>query len=233
MTVAEYKSAIAINGFDEFPKALWDGMVTMESFIDYQKCDNDLKIHLVTVSLNRNFSAAGGYEVLTDHYWLLKNFLASHNGDLVKPWLTKPISESIQMIVGDDHFSKYIIGTSFMFGVIEFYAKYLLGYRPNEGNSFDKAFHETFRAMTIEGAFIKLKKTNTGLARLLNKVDELSKNRLKEFGIDSKGWNMPTIAERLAWYRSQMLHGEQHSYYSIGKYLCVLYMLLHLTHRPS
>lgn len=228
MNLAQYQSLILQNGFDEYPACLYDGIILMESFIDYNACDNELKIHLATVSLNRNFSATDGHEVLTDQYWLLNNFLKCYQTDLIRPWLSQPIKEAITMIVSDDHFSKYIIGTTFMFGIIEFYAKYLIGYRPDEANTFDEAFHKRWKEMSIGQAINKLKKSKSNIAPYLNRIDKLSQKRLQDSKLEVKGWTQPAIAERLSLYRNFMLHGQSHNHYSIGKYLCILYMLFYL-----
>lgn len=231
MNLGEYESIAQQNGFDEYPTSLHNGIILMESFINYDVCENELKIHLVTVSLNRNFSVTDGHEVLTDQYWLLQNFLKSYKKDLIRPWLSQPIKEAIEMIIGHDHFSKYIIGTTFMFGIMEFYAKYMIGYRPDEANTFDETFHKPWKEMSIGQAINKLKKSKLDVARYLNRIDNLSLARLKAINLEAKHWTQPTIAARLTIYRNFMLHGQSHSHYSIGKYLSLLYMLFNLCNK--
>lgn len=129
MTLSDYKASISVNNFDEFPEWLGPGITSMEPLIDYSETDKELKIYMVTVSLNRNFSSTDGHEVLTDHYWLIENFMDSYKKYLVKPWLTETIREAINMIISTEAFTKYLIGTIFMFGIIKLYAKHMLGYR--------------------------------------------------------------------------------------------------------
>jgi hypothetical protein len=227
MTLDEYHKIIAINGFEETPWVLRPSMVMMESFIIYAETEIDLKIHLAKVVLCRNFSATGNGEVLTDHEWFIRQFLSSYENDLVKRWVTKPIRDAMNMILSGDTFSKGILGTTFMFGIVEFYIKYFLGWDPF-GKSFFDEYHQPFRSMTISQAVNKLKKTETYIAKSLNEIDNQNLKRLKERDIKIKGWVTPRISERLSTARNPMLHGEHHGFYDMGKYLCMIYILLYL-----
>lgn len=238
MTIAEYRNCIETNGFIEEPIAIWGGMVKLEDFVNYSEADIDLKIHLTEMVLKRNFSPVDGHMVLMEQFWLSEQFLKSYKEDYVRPWLTDTIREAMTMIGSREIFTKYIIGTTFMFGVIEFHAKYLLGWRPMEHDVFDNIHHDAYRKMAIGPAITKLRKTKFPVAKSLGKIDKYATEYIREANhrravsgqkkIVIGRWTMPNVAERLAFYRNAMLHGESHSNYSVGVYLCILYMLFHL-----
>lgn len=233
MTIQDYTSSAIEKGFDEHPFVIYGGITEMKDFVDYEDADIDLKIHLAKVILCRNFSPAGGYCVLSDHNWFIENFLKHFEADPVRPWLSDTIKESIEMILSEAIYTTQITGTTFMFGVVEFYAKYLLGWRPMEADFFDEETHGHFRRMSLSEAINKLKKGDNQLAKELHYVDRQSTNRLKEVLIEEKRWVAPRIADRLRMARNPMLHGENHSFSHIGKYLCMLYILFYLCGEKS
>lgn len=228
MTIEYYISKAKERGFEEHPYSIYGGITELKHFILYQKTDIDLKIHLAKIILCRNFSPAGGYCVLSDHNWFIEEFLKEYKADPVRPWLTDTLRESMEMILSDEVFTKQIIGCTFIFGVVEFYAKYLLGWRPLDADLFDKSAHGPYREMTLSVAINKLMKGGTELARILKYLDKQSVGRLKEVMIEEKRWVMPRIADRLRIARNPMLHGEHHNFTHIGKYLCMLYILFNL-----
>jgi hypothetical protein len=228
MTLAEYKIAADEKRFEEHPYGIYAGIAELKHFVPYMESDIDLKIHLAKIILCRNFSPAGGYCVLSDHDWFIEQFLKMYSDDPIRPGSGHAIKEAMQMILSEEIFTKQIIGSTFMFGVVEFYSKHLLGWRPMEADFFDKKAHGPFREMTLSDAIMKLKKTNTELALVLRYIDNQSVRRLKEVTIEEKRWVKPRIADRLRIARNPMLHGEHHNFSHIGKYLCMLYILFYL-----
>lgn len=228
ITIDQYKELAIKSGFEEYPYVITGSEPSLKSFVDFANADIDLKIYLTKLILRRNFSPAGGYEVLTDHDWLLDCFLRGFETDLIKPWISSTIKEAMEMILHGDIFTKNIMATSFMFGVIEFYAKSLLGWKAYEADFFDRDFHKKYRELPIGQALNKLKKQNTSLAKDLSEIDKYAIDRLKERKIKEKRWVIATISDRLTIARNTMLHGENHSFHSIGKYLLSIYMLFHL-----
>lgn len=228
MTIQQYKIIAEEVGFEEYPHAITGNEPSLKSFVDFDKADIDLRIYLTKLIMCRNFSPAGGYEVLTDHVWLLDCFSREFETDLIKPWISNTIKEAFEMILHGDVFTKNIMATSFMFGVIEFYTKSLLGWKVYEADFFDKDFHKKYRELPIGQAINKLKKQNNSLAKDLSEIDKYAVRRLKERNIKEQRWIIATIADRLTIARNTMLHGENHSFHSIGKYLLSIYMLFHL-----
>jgi hypothetical protein len=139
--------------------------------------------------------------------------------------------------MSDQPFTKKIIGTTFMFGVLEFYAKYKLGFRPLDYNFFDARKKEYIKQLTpvvkqndlsIKWAFEYLQKQSLPVSKALNNIDYFTIKRLSEADIPSKNWTQHKIADRLALARNPMLHVELHCFYDKGEYLLMLYILFHL-----
>jgi len=221
-------------GFDEHPHVITGTESSLEGFIDFEVVDLDTKLHIVKIVLCRNFSPAGGYEVLTDHIWLIREFLRLYDGDIIRPWCTTAIKKSLLMALDDDIFSNSAPAANYLFGIVEYNAKILLGWKPFEMDFFDDEYHRPFREMSLGQAIIRLKKTNSLLAKVLNYIDSFCKQRMKEFyeiwgpapGRLIKSTPM-SMSDRLMQARNAMLHGEEYSFSDMSRYLSVLYILFH------
>ena len=227
-TIIDYGKVIDEVGFEEYPYVVTGQDKLLKDFIDYNETDLDLKIHLTKVIICRSFSSTGGIYWPDDVAWFIDNFFKNFEADLIKPWLSETIKEAIKMTTSGETFTKEIFGTTFMFGVVEFYAKYLVGWRPEKFDFFDKRSQDKFRKMYIGDTINKLKKTKTGIAKSLNEIDNHNTQRLKEVEIRGHRWTISKIADRLSLSRNTMLHGENHSFYDKGRYLIMLYILFHL-----
>jgi hypothetical protein len=227
MNIEEYQNKIKEIHFEEFPFVITGTEPLLSEIINYKEANLDLKIYLSELIICRCFPSSGGVYWPSYPEWFIQNFIEEFELDLIKPWITPSIKEAMQMILSGDTFGKGVIATTFMFGIVEFYAKYNLGFNPSITNYFDKK-HTSFREMSISEAIIKLKKTNTGIARSLNYIDKHNCRRIKELEIKEGGWTKAKIAERLLIARNPMIHGENHSFYDKAKYLVMLYILFHL-----
>jgi len=244
LTITDYRAKVLEIGFDEFPLTIYGGEKRFESFIDFSNADPDLRIHLSKVILRRCFSATfGDLTFIWDYNWFIAHFLASYDTDFVKPALTTPIREAFEMINANDPFSKGIMATTFMFGVIEFYVKHELGFRPREHDFFDKAKKDYFRKLftgekkppselTLGMGIELLMQQDTEIAKALRELEHFNIARL-QFRCIQPGtrWIYPELSKRLNLFRNTMLHGESHSFYSAGHYLLALYSLFHLCHQ--
>jgi len=243
MTIEEYKKTIKENLFEEYPYVLTGNELSLQSFINYHETDVDLKIYLCKLIICRCFSPTGGIYWPDNSRWFINNFFNSYQADHLKIWLTCTIKEANEMILGEDTFTKGIIGTTFMFGVVEFYAKYELGFRPNEFDFFDESKKEYFRTilkkrkkyipeLSIGKAFELLQETKTEIAKSLNEIDKHNIERMNEVGKKEKRWVKIKISDRLSLPRNTMLHGENHSFYDKGQFLLMLFILFHF-HRTE
>lgn len=241
MTIEDYKKAIAVNGFDEYP-SLYSGRHLLCKFINYDDADNDLLIYLNVLILCRSYY--GTYTAYFDDVkWFLNKFFKSQQTDIVKPHLTGTIKCAADMILNGDQFTQGIIGTVFMFGILEYYAKNKLGFNPMDYNFFDRKGKQEYirnlqvknkkADLTIKSAFDQLKKTDLPIAAALDEIDEFTSTGLMNAGIHSYGWIVYPIADRLSLARNPMLHGESHSFYNVGSYLLMLYTLFHLYDRKT
>lgn len=228
MRIIDYKKIVNKIGFEEYPSIVTGNEKSLGDFIEFTQTDLDLRIYLTKVIICRCFSSTiSGVLFPKDVNWFIDNFLEIFDEDLAKPWLSGTIREAIKMIRNGDTFTQGLLGTTFMFGIIEFYAKYLLGWRPEKYDFFDKINQDTFRKMYIKDAINKLRKTKTDIANSLNEIDKRNIQRLKNKGTQEERWIIPRIADRLTISRNSMLHGESHSFFSIGKYLVMIYILFH------
>lgn len=225
MTLDEYFEKYRISKFEDDPHLIGISPKLSE-LIDYESADINLKIHLAKVILCRNFDFSGSI-FGDDARGFIESFFSEYDKDLLKPWITVTIKEAASMVLSGETFTKKIIGTTFLFGVIEFYAKYNIGYRPNEFDFFDE-YHTLFRRMSLKNALNKNKALDKEIAISIEDVDSYLNKRLLEFEWDEKRWNRVNIAERLTLARNTMLHGESHAFYGTGQYLLVLYALFHL-----
>jgi hypothetical protein len=225
MTVKEYQQFAKEHRFDEAPSILIPGMSMLEDFVAYEDTDLDLKIHLAKVALIRNFSVTGSCEILTDHSWLIGCFLKEYEQDLIRPWLTPSVRSAMEMIQADDPFSKGLIATTFLFGIIETYSRFLL----EEKEPLDYFNHHelTSDPIGLGNAINKLKKSKLEVGSMLGDIDKINVARLKAFCIEETPRIKARIADRLTIARNAMLHGENHNFFYMGNYLCVLYMLFH------
>lgn len=228
MTVQQYKDEVAKNHFVEFPYFIGGNAQQLSDFVVFDLADYDLKIHLAKVILCRCFSPTGGIYFPFDADWFISNFLKTYERDLTKPWITSAIKMAADMIMSDDTFDKGVIATTFMFGIIEYYAKHKLGFKPLDFDPFDTDNLSKFRNTFIGDAISKLKKTKTAIGKSLTDIDKHNIARLKEFGITEQRFTKARIADRLTLARNTMLHGENHSFYDTGKYLLMLYILFHI-----
>ncbi|NOT73410.1 MAG: hypothetical protein HOP08_00680 [Cyclobacteriaceae bacterium] len=227
MNIEEYRTEAQKVGYREHLTYTVASEQSLESFLDYTNLDLDLKIHLSKVILCRHFMSTGETILPADIYWFIRNFLSEFETDFIKPWISAAVKHTIEMIISGDTFSKQIIGTTFLFGVIEFNIKYRLGYRPEKYHTFDNYYHQQYRRMFLGPALNKLKKTNSLLACDLNEIDQQNIKALKLTGIAEKNFVITRMADRLTFARNIMIHGESHSFYNTGIYLTMIYILFH------
>jgi hypothetical protein len=227
MTIDDYIREAKGHEFIEFPGVIFGNETLLKDFVDFEKADLQLRIYLCEMIICRCFTTPAGIVFPADSEWFISNFFLTYKTDLIKPWVTSAIKDAVEMILSDDTFSKNIIGTTFMFGIVEFYTKHLLGYRPLEMDFFDER-HKEYRKMTIGKAITSLKESDTDIGKSLLRIDKHIENRLKETEIIERRWVKYKIADRLSIARNTMLHGEKHSFYDKGELLALLYILYFL-----
>jgi hypothetical protein len=239
ITIVDFKELIKEKEFEEYPYTISGKETPLSELINYNDTSLELKIYLCKLVIKRCFSPTGGIFWPMDTEWFINNFFVSYESDKLKSWLTATIREAVEMILSEDTFTKGIIGTTFMFGIVEFYAKYELGFRPFEYDFFDDKKKDYFRNITnkkgtkhreisIGTAISLLQEKHIAIANSLNEIDEHNIARLKEFEIEEHRYVFAKISDRLNLARNTMLHGENHSFYDKGELLVMLYILFDL-----
>ncbi|MCW3124557.1 MAG: hypothetical protein JWO03_215 [Bacteroidetes bacterium] len=227
MNIQDYEAKIKELKFQEFPFFITGAERQLGSFIEFEKTDLDLKLRLAKVVICRCFSPTGGIYWPADVDWFITNANTGFERDFNKPWITSTIKRAFEMIMSVDDMTDGVIATTFMFGVIEFYAKTKLGWESYKRDFFDDNYNAPFREMYIGSAIQRVKKTKCDLARSLNEIDKHNERRLKDSGIAEERFTKAKIADRLTLARNTMAHGENHSFYDKGKYLMMLYFLFY------
>ena len=222
MTIDDYKKIIAENGFNEHP-SLNDGKQLLSRFLRYEDADIDLLIYLNVLILCRSY-----YGIYTAYYddvkWFQKGFFKEQQKDFIKPHLTATIALAAKMILHGDPFTEGTLGTTFMFGVLEYYAKSKLSFKPLDYGFFDKKGKKQY----VKKLDVENKKADL----VINSAfDQFTTTGLMNAGLHSHGWILYQISERLRLARNPMLHGETHSFYNVGSYMLMLYSLLYLYDR--
>lgn len=239
MKLGDYNTVIAQNGFEEFPEVLTGNEVLLESFLNYSESDISLKRHLCQMLICRSFPPTGGVILGDDLKWFITGFLDEFKTDLHKPWLTTVITEAIHLVNNTKNLSQRIIGTSFMFTIIESYLKHYLGYRPEEYNFFDKKKKEYLKEhykdqkkvpndITLGQGIEILKAKDLAISNALKEIDDFSIKFLLSREIEQGNWIVSNMTQRLTTIRNAMLHGEISGFYEIGDYLIMTYILFHL-----
>ncbi len=227
LNLTEYKIKIAALGYEEYPLSINGTEILLQEFIDYKAIDSELKFYLTKHIICRCLADEGYVFDPKTALWFIKSFLNEYNTHHPQPWLTNAIKEAISMILSEEVFTKNIIATTFMFGIIEFYAKFNLGFWSDVFLFSDEINQIKFREMTISSAFQRLRKTKKEIAISLNNIDKTIKHNKSLFSSNEEDFFV-SIADRLSNVRNIMLHGENYSYYSEGIYLSLLYILFHL-----
>ena len=169
MHIAQYQKEAKQAGFEAYPLTIHGGEPALGDFIDFYQTTIELKIYLAELILCRCFPATGGIPWYKDADWMIAGFLSIYEKDPVKSFMTEAIREAIEMIQSGEDFTKGVIGTTFMFGILEHYAKYKIGFRPNNFDFFDGPNQRRHRNTFIGDAFNKLKKNKYGHRPLANR----------------------------------------------------------------
>jgi hypothetical protein len=228
MTIRDYRKKAAQLNFEELPLALCGHEPSLYSFVDIDSASKDLKIHLCELMFNRNFPATGGIVLIAEPEWFIRHFFENYSGDIQSPLRSGSIKAAAKAILNSEDRNSALFATYFMFGIVEFYCKRLLGWEPDKYNFHDKAAHSTYRKMTLNDAFNKIKRGKTNLARSINRIDRAVVEQYSDLKISENDWIRYKMVDRLTLARNTMLHGEGNYFSSKGHYLLLIYILFWL-----
>ena len=206
----------------------------INKFIDLQIADLDLKIYLTEVIIYRHFAPIGLFHN-NDVVWFLEYFFNNYEKDLVDAKRTNLVTKGAEMILKDDPFGESTIATVFMFGIIEFYTKFKIGFRPHNFDFFDNNKKEyadnpnkkrkRWDDITLKGALAILTKKNIPISESINRIDKRTLETMKNLSLTEERFIEFKIADRLNTARNAMLHGINLTFYDKGKYMLMLYFL--------
>lgn len=228
MTIRDYRKKAAELNFEEVPIALSGEEPSLYSFVDLDAADTTLKLHLCELLFLRNFPATGGIVLIAEPEWFIRYFFENYKGDVRSPFRSESIKSAAKAILNREDHNLAIFGTCYMYGIIEFYCKRILGWEPDRYNFHDNAAHVKYRSMTLNEAFIKLKRGNTNLARSLNRIDKKVVELYQKLKIPEGGWIRYRMVDRLILARNTMLHGEGNYFSNKGHYMLLIYILFWL-----
>jgi len=211
----------------EYPSSVTVGLYPLlPDIVNLEEANLELLRHLAGVILCRCFPFTGGIN-FDEPRWLLTHFLTLYKQDVVRPWLTDTIKRAIERILSENVFTDNLIGTTFMFGILEFYAKQKLSGRSLPVHSFEETKDED-KFLSLEFALKELQKKELLLSLALCKIDNDMNSILKRWEIQENEWTKYSLAARVSKARNDMLHGNKHMYYTMGEYMAMLYALFHL-----
>lgn len=227
ITLDDYRSVAQEYGYSEELTYVAANLPELGKFLDFNMLTLDVKVHLAKVVICRHFEATGGVVLTDDVNWFIDGMRGEFREHLIQPWLTSAVDTAFKLIINHDNLGEVVVGTTFMFGVVEHYAKYRLGYRAEGPTSSTRADIERFRTMTIESAFGRLRKQTYPIALDISFIDKYHISDLKEAGIKESDRVHARMERRLAIARNSMVHGESHNHYHMGLYTMMIYALFH------
>lgn len=235
-TIEDYQKKIKEIGFIEYPTViLGDLDQYLKDFLKAEELDLELRIYITRLLICRCLGINSGVYLPADVDWWIKEFQRIHVGNIADFTRSEAIIEAIKQIQSDDNFGKCIIGTAFMYTVMEFYTKYFLGFNPlADMFEKDKTKHEQYQKINFSSAILKLKKRNTEISKHLCAIDKFFKEKAEEFAYEPEPFKPSYISYRLSYFRNMVLHGQNQFVHSEGTFLVLLYILYtycHMKHK--
>ncbi|MEO6669292.1 MAG: hypothetical protein ABIN36_07440 [Ferruginibacter sp.] len=237
MNIDQYKIAAEKFGYKEEAIFHEHPEEYLKDFVDYKNTTVDLKIYLCELIIYRHFMAMGAIINPDDVNWFIQEYFSYYDADYILPDRTKSIKEAKELIMSGDIFGKAPIGAVFMYGIIEFYAKYKLGFRPNKYDFFDFEKHSYTKQFTnkdkpqmifIKEALDFLTQGELPISLSLRRIDSKTVNKMNELFIEERRFVYFGISDRLRISRNAMVHGENYSFFDRGRYMLMLYILFQL-----
>lgn len=232
ITIDIYKQKIKEIAFEEYPEIIVNGEDQyLKDFLKYDELDLDLRIYLTRVLICRSVGIGSGIYLPDDTDWWIEKFQDVHIMNFADFTRTEAIIEAIKQIQSNESFGKCIIGTTFMYTVMEFYTKFYLGFNPLiDMFEKDKSNLEKYRQISFSSAVIRLKKCQKEVSKEICAIDNFFKQKASSLGYEPEPFKNSYIAYRLSYYRNMVLHGENQFAHSEGTFLVLLYILYTYCH---
>lgn len=236
MDIEDFKKAAKDYGYGEEDIFHGHPEECLKDFVQYRETTLELKIYLAELIIYRHFMAMGATLLPADVDWFIEEYFSDFEGDYILPERTRAVNQAKELIMTGDLFGKTPIGSSFMFGIIERYAKHKLGFRPHRFDFFDKKGKNAYikkyefdkNDIYLKGAFDKLENLGFPISESLKKINSKTSRKMKELSIEEERFVLFGISDRLSIARNAMVHGESHTFFYIGRYMLMLYILFQL-----
>ena len=226
MNIEQYYQRSGKLRFTEYPTVVYPDESYLRDVVNLDEADLELKRYLAGLILCRCFPFTGGI-IFDEPKWFIKHFISVYTEDAVRPWLTSTIKRAMEMVISENVFTDNLIGTTFLFGIMEFYAKQKLSGRKLPVGLFEEKDKDgTY--LSLEYALINLQKKKLPLSKALKKIDNDMRGILKTWCVNPSRWKQFMLANRVSEARNDMLHGDKHNHYTMGEYMAMLYILFHL-----
>ncbi len=232
LTLENYHVKIKYMDFKEYPETI-DGINDQyfKDLLNPEELGLDVRVHITTTLICRCVGINGGIYLPAGVDWWITEFQRIHLSNIADITRSDAIIAAIRHIQSEDSFGKCIIGTAFMYTVMEFYSKYFLGFDPLF-DRFDNNLEKIgkYQEVQFSEAIIKLKKQNLAISRELCKIDKFFKQKADIMGLDLQLHNNSYLADRISKNRNQILHGQNVFLHSEGSLLVLLYILYTYCH---
>lgn len=226
MNIKEFEQKSIDIGFVEVPAVLGLPEVYLKDFIVLQECTIDLKIRVTELINLRCFSPLGAMLRGEEWNWFATSFADDFVKDPLKVWLSPAVQEALDLVQSNDTFGKHKVAAPFLFSLIEFHAKYCLGWRPDEVDFYDTQHNQKYFNMSLKSAFTKLQKTESKVAVSFNGIDKINKKRLKDRAISEGRHIYSKLGSKIQVYRNAFMHGQTHSFI-MAPFLATTYALFY------
>ncbi|MGZ4041647.1 MAG: hypothetical protein ACXVNM_01175 [Bacteroidia bacterium] len=226
VSIEKYAQLIRKFDFEENPIVIYDEMVMLKDFLEFEKLSLEVKIHLASMLIRRSVAVNTGIYLPVDVEWFINNFLKEYKVDLAERTRTGLHKRAIEMIMSDKPFEDCIIGTTYMYTAVEFFLKHKLGYKVYPINEAEGLNNQKFNKMSIGPAYLKVKKSNFRVSKEFHLIDNHFKEQSANMGYGKEYLEFHLLQGRLNSYRNISLHGHDQFFHSEGTLLALLFILL-------
>jgi hypothetical protein len=230
-SLSQYKQKIQDIGFIEYPQFIDGTEKCLKDFLNYDELSIELRIHITRMLICRCVGIDSGIYLPADVHWWIDNFISFQFVDLADFTRTEAIKEALRQVRSDDTFGKCIVGTAFLYIIIESYTKFFLGLNPLiDRFERDQTNIKKYREMQFNDALIRLRRSNKTISREICALDAFFRDKANNIGLDPGPFKFSFTIHRLILNRNMCLHGENNLMVSEGTFLALLYILYSYCH---
>lgn len=223
ITIEDYEALKAKHNFEEYPDIIAHPMTALNDFLVFKELSLDVKIHLCSMLVRRTIGLQGEVNMPYDAKWLMQHFMEEYELDATEFWKTDAYLKGLKLVQEEEMGSR-IVGTTYLYTMIEAYLKHKLGYRFLED---DSETNKRLIKIGIGDAYIKVKKGNNRVSREFHLIDQYFKEQAVHLRVIQEDMNYVKLEGRLKLLRNLNLHGRNQFMVGEGILLSLLFALLH------